>query len=109
MTRQVKQYIELSDIIGIRLECNHCKTTLSFPLSERFDFQKIIDCPSCGRTWVSEPMGPTVVPEIESAIASLKALSRALGAESKFNTQLRLTLELTPEPLASDHAVSDKG
>jgi hypothetical protein len=109
MTKQVKQYIEISDIIGVRFECKQCHTSVSYPLSERFNLGKLTDCPSCGATWVFDPLGPSIAQEIANATESLKTLAHVLGTEGKFNTQLRFTFELAPDSSASDHVASCRG
>ncbi len=95
MTSQTNHYIELSDILGLRFECKTCGTSVSFPLSQNFDLLKLNDCPSCGKPWVSFPMGASIKGEIEGVIKAIVRLSGALSPEGKFPTQLALKLEVS--------------
>jgi hypothetical protein len=71
MTSHTKHYIEPADIAGLRLECKHCKTSVSFTLSQNFDFDKLNDCPSCGKTWVSNGYATSIQAEIRAVVGSI--------------------------------------
>jgi len=100
MTSQTKHYIELSDILGLRFECAACNASVSFPLSQKFDLEKLSDCPGCSKTWVTFPMGPSIRGEIETLIRAITQLGGALTPDSKFPTKLVLRLEIAASPRA---------
>lgn len=51
MTSQTKCFIEMSDVIALHVECNHCHTSLSLSLQEGVKEGVIKKCPSCGMEW----------------------------------------------------------
>lgn len=50
MTKQTKQYIEVSDIVAFRCECRVCGTSLTVPV-EKDVGRSILKCPRCGNGW----------------------------------------------------------
>ncbi|MGA2371143.1 MAG: hypothetical protein ABSG11_10785 [Candidatus Korobacteraceae bacterium] len=98
MTSQTKHYIELSDILALRFECKNCKTSVTFGMSQNFDLKKLSDCPGCKKTWVYDGYDISIQAEIEEVINSIKRLSGILGPEGKFQTELRLFLEIAQSP-----------
>jgi hypothetical protein len=54
MTSETKHFIELSDVIALRLKCRHCNAELHVTLDElpRTDGALSI-CPNCKRPWAT--------------------------------------------------------
>lgn len=60
MTVQTKRFIELSDILGLRIECRGCGCSITM-LNEadaidtilRPDSSVLVSCPSCRKKWTS--------------------------------------------------------
>jgi hypothetical protein len=82
MTTQTKTFIELSDIIGLRLECKSCGCSLALGsakgqeivdsmLSMRND--TLLKCPTCGAGWM-QTLNPNSL-----ADTALKELVRKLS------------------------------
>jgi hypothetical protein len=53
MTSQTKNYIEVSDIIGIRCECKECHAALALPLATDVG-KSLLVCPRCGKGWARQ-------------------------------------------------------
>jgi hypothetical protein len=102
MTTQTKTFIELSDIIGLRLECKACGCSLALGSGKG---QEIIDsmlsirnntllnCPTCGAAWMQ-----TLDPN-RSADTALKELVRKLRDFKTIepNYGCTVSLEIKPE------------
>jgi hypothetical protein len=50
MTTQTKNFIELSDIIALRIDCKKCKTISVFPFEEFRDIPQ--SCPNCEQEFI---------------------------------------------------------
>ena len=106
MTIQTKHFIDLSDIVALRLVCKYCDASLSVPLSDeklKTDNMKnlfLSECPSCGRNW-AEAGGSTNEPLITRFTAALNRLRDTFEAASHIG--MTLVLEIKPE------AVPDQG
>jgi hypothetical protein len=50
MTKTVRTYVELSDLTGLHLECEHCHSSLTIPF-QRLDRGVPIKCPNCNEDW----------------------------------------------------------
>lgn len=57
MTNQTKYFIEPSDILALAFECTECKTLLSIPQLDQYQFAAQKLCPVCGNTWFTDPVG----------------------------------------------------
>ena len=109
MTIQTKHFIELTDLIALRLTCKHCGATLSLLLSdaklamgENSQSTFLSSCPSCHRNWAD--LGETTYePQIKKATAALNRLTQLLHGESAVPLGFSLTLEITPEAVPEDH------
>jgi ribosomal protein S27AE len=53
MTAQIKHYIEVSDILAIRCECNRCHAVLTLPLAKDVG-ASLLACPRCGEGWARQ-------------------------------------------------------
>jgi hypothetical protein len=105
MTIQTKHFIELSDLVALRLVCKHCGATLSLLLSddklaagENSLNTFLSTCPSCHREW-AELGGSTYEPTIRKATAALNRLKGLLYGELAEPLGFSLTLEIKPEAM----------
>ena len=78
MTVKTKRYVELSDILTLKLTCKGCDSALEIPLSvdlaRNEHMQKLDSCPVCLRPWVSRNGDTyhTVVAGLPTAINKLR-------------------------------------
>ena len=99
MTTQTKIFIELADIIGLRLQCNTCKCSLAMETEDETGTVNnllagnntvLLKCPTCGANW-TEPASRQAV-----ADTSLKELFRKLQdvkrAERGFGCSITLEI-----------------
>lgn len=94
MTAQLKYFIDLSDIVGIRCECKNpeCRATLLLPLNGDM-FDALISCPKCKRGW-ARLNGTTYELEVKKYLAelgSLKEMAKHVG--------FTLTLEINEQAI----------
>jgi hypothetical protein len=50
MTKTIKTYVELADLTGVHLECEHCHSSLTIPF-QRLDRGIPAKCPNCNEDW----------------------------------------------------------
>ena len=101
MTSQMKQFIELSDMLSLRFECKHCKSELLLPsardLSEKEECGRLNKCPACDKPWASIN-GSTCQPAIGKFLESLNTLRGMLGIhQGAFPAGFNLTIEVKKE------------
>ena len=53
MSAQAKYLIETSDIVALRVECEHCRAALSKPIRKHKNtfVEALQKCPNCGEPW----------------------------------------------------------
>ena len=69
MTSQTKKFIELADIIGVRIECRNTKCGASLLLTDNQimtiageSSSTLFKCPACGSSWTIPPPDPNSNP-----------------------------------------------
>lgn len=72
MTTQIKRFIELGDIIALRIDCRHCGASISLLVSRAIELERVRACPSCGRPWLNLPTGSNIEPVVKGCIAAIK-------------------------------------
>ena len=103
MTIQVKHYIELSDLVSLRIVCNHCQATLILPLSDHKLREEpssnmfLAACPNCHQAW-TDSGGSSYEPLVRTATAGLARLLRIMEGETKVPLGFKLTFEVKAEP-----------
>jgi hypothetical protein len=97
MTTQTQKLIDLADILTIRMSCDDCGCTLSFPvtrdISTTEEFRKLDTCPMCRRSWASHG-NSTYQPLIAGFLSGLNNLRNALGSTK---LGFSLSLEMAPD------------
>ena len=90
MTSQIKQYIEVSEIIAFRCECRQCGTSLTLPI-EKDVGRSLHQCPRCGFGWtrLQNSTNEVVVEQFAEKAKALADLMPHMG--------FTLTLELKGE------------
>jgi len=102
MTIQTKRFIELSDILAVRLTCKHCGATLSFPIGDdklkrdQSSSPFLSVCPSCHQIW-AELGGSSYESVITRTTAALNRLREILHGNPPAPLGFSLVLEITPE------------
>ncbi len=94
MTSETKRFIELSDLLSLRLECKHCHSELLLSslrsLGTKEEQGKLNRCPVCSRDWALVN-GSTCELTIAEFLKALNSLRDALGS---FPAGFKLTLEI---------------
>jgi hypothetical protein len=102
MTSQTKKFIELSDVISLRLKCKSCASELLIPSSRDIDNReeqgKLSECPVCRKDWALVN-GSTC----ESTIAKFMSSLNKLRAEMKsFPAGFFLAFEINNDEVPND-------
>jgi hypothetical protein len=86
---------ELSDIVGIQLECDTCHTLVS--LKPRTWIPDSIECPGCRHHFVKKEsrQGAIQSPEFSALEAFVNAMKTLSTMGAQLNCQLRLEFEHT--------------
>lgn len=99
MTSQTKRFIELSDVVGIRLECRKCGCALLLDTNHKDALDNLLNpankilstCPACGNLWAGLPDGrmafDTEVKDLFRRLEQVKVL------ETKFGFSLSLEIK----------------
>jgi hypothetical protein len=108
MTSQTKKFIELSDIVGLRLECKTCGCALLIEISRTDGTLEnllaktnsvLSQCPTCGSQWTSAPTGLLAFDsEVKELFRQMRDLKKI---EAKFGCLLTLEIKGEPEQSAS--------
>jgi hypothetical protein len=77
MTTETKTFIELSDIIGIKVECGNCHSTVTIPVEQKMNFKGMGQCHNCGEAWLSLAM-TNKEPEMAACASAILAASETL-------------------------------
>lgn len=98
MTSETRKFIEPRDIIGVRLECVHCKAILLLPFDRPFDLEHLRICPHCHVPWTRLPNGQSVEAAILQCVDKVQTLNALL--ENKQFDGFSLMLEVKEEKKA---------
>ncbi|MGA7766824.1 MAG: hypothetical protein WCA27_11450 [Candidatus Sulfotelmatobacter sp.] len=87
MTAEVKYYLDLDDVLAVRLECSACHVSSSFPLAKLTRAPH--ECPYCHADWVipqtAEEKGiTTFLQGLRAAIDALKGRPFKLSLEVNY-------------------------
>jgi hypothetical protein len=97
MTSQTKKYIELSDLLVLKMTCKGCGSALEIPMSRslsgREDDLKLKACPVCLAPWALRD-DANYHPAISGFTAAVKTLANAVTVG---NLGFSLTIEITDE------------
>jgi DNA replicative helicase MCM subunit Mcm2 (Cdc46/Mcm family) len=103
VTTTTQTFIEPSDIIAVRLECNKCHATMTSPISSGMIFERLKFCHNCGQSLLTL-QNDTVVPKIEKcaqaiidASKELKEWHRVLASNGSKGFTITLELAQPPE------------
>jgi ribosomal protein S27AE len=72
MTTQTKTFIELPDILAVRVECGKCHSTVTMPIARNMNFAGMKRCPNCGNAWLAVEMS-SIEPQIKACAESIRA------------------------------------
>jgi hypothetical protein len=80
MTSETQRFIELSDILSLKLKCKGCGSALTIPstrqMAMREELGKLSTCPICRKPWATLE-GSTYEPLIIEFVSSLNKLRTA--------------------------------
>jgi hypothetical protein len=102
MTEQTKRFIELSDIVGLRLTCKQCGSSLSVPRDKLSRLP--VNCVNCMAEWDAYNSD-----DLQRKITALIDAMNVMGRLSE-RKGFTFTVELSPAPRADEgRASGDKG
>jgi hypothetical protein len=88
MTNQTKQFIEMSDILAVRLECKDCGSSLLVALGKTVRPPYV--CPNCNVPWWDDPDSPALK-ALDSFLVGIKRIGPLMK-----NQSVALSLEVSP-------------
>jgi hypothetical protein len=96
MTIEQKLIIGVDDIRGMRVECGHCRSALSFSLDETVRIPEL--CPACREPWIDtfKGAGQHTVAAVDQFIAALKQLRRVRAELKGEPTTVRFEFNIPP-------------
>jgi hypothetical protein len=90
MTIQAKHFIEPSDIIGLRFECNKCHSTISMVISPEVRVDALMMCPNCQTPWLGLPGSSDISSAVKEFIGSIVKMSATIKQWNEGMAVLRL-------------------
>ena len=90
MTIQTKHFIELSDIIALRLDCKNCFASLTCSRGDKIEAKLLRVCPQCNEPWAALPGGSTIELEITKLVSALREAKLTLGESRGIPERWRL-------------------
>jgi hypothetical protein len=82
MTSETYNFIDLSDLIGMKMECTACRSAMIIPFEEARK-EAPQRCPNCGEHWGNgNPSARPTSNFIAMVFQSVAALKRELGSDS---------------------------
>jgi hypothetical protein len=95
MTSQTKKFIELSDVVALRIQCGGCGLTVSVPISS---FQSVPrSCSNCSTPFIGYESQSALNDTLNEMIAAFKKTQR-LSEHYRFKFSFEIS---EPTPLAS--------
>lgn len=92
MTSQTKLFIEISDVLAIRLECKKCGASLIMSLAESVQLPRA--CINCNHDWWDD-VDKSAQDGIRELLAAVKKIERAIEKQG-----VKFSLEIVPEQSA---------
>jgi hypothetical protein len=94
MTSHIKQYVEMSDMAAINIECTRCSTSLTLKMPT--DGTRIPNvCPGCNETWSDEFSAAKPMQRMAEFLSCYKRLTSILDDADLI--QFKLKFEVTPD------------
>jgi hypothetical protein len=87
VTTRTRHYIDLEDLLGLRFECEKCKTSIDVSLGQVNAIPQ--RCPICDRHWMSPNRGDMNGDQIHSLITSFLADFKSLRNAANNETSPR--------------------
>ncbi len=103
MTTQTKTFIELSDILAVRVQCSKCQSTVTIPIARYMNFAGMKRCTNCGNAWLAvemssiEPQIKACAETIRATVEELKNWQRTLSTMGSEGFSLALEIAQPPE------------
>jgi ribosomal protein S27AE len=102
MTSQTQTFIELSDILSVRVECGKCQSTVTIPITREMNLGGMRRCSNCGNAWLAVEM-TSIEEQVKDCAATIRATVDELRNWHKTLATMgskgfSLTLEIQPEP-----------
>jgi hypothetical protein len=110
MTSQTKHYIELSDIVAIRIECGGCHASTSLPIADNLKTNAIKVCPHCNEQWAQLIQGANLEQRFKDLAHILVDFKNAVRMIKEHDKEYKasVSLELTADALPSGRASHEK-
>ncbi len=94
MTSQTKQFIEVSDLLGVRLECKYCGGSLLISLRKTVTLP--LTCVNCNSDWFDDPDSLA-----RGAIGNFVGVVKKLGSLLE-KQGVKFSIEVTPPEKSSE-------
>jgi len=101
VTTTTQTFIELADILSLRMECGKCHSTVTVPIARDMSFAGMKRCSNCGTAWLTFDMS-TIEPQINACASAIRSTVDELNSWRKTldavgSAGFSLTIEITSE------------
>jgi hypothetical protein len=98
----MRHYIDLSDLLGLRMECKECHASLELPMA-RNGSRVPLACPNCKAEWFDQYAQPNIGGLIAGFVEQFKYLKNAFDQSP--TAHFTMTLEISgPTPAKGSQA-----
>jgi hypothetical protein len=94
MTKTIRTYVELTDLTGVHLECEHCHSSLTIPF-QRLDRGIPKMCPNCNEDWGKREGRRDDEPIPNRYVRELGAVLKNLVQEASTSTGVKISFEVS--------------
>jgi hypothetical protein len=77
MTTQTRTFIQLSDILSLRIECGKCGSAVTIPIARNMNFKSLGVCRNCSEPWLTFAMS-TIESAVEDCARTIQTTSQVL-------------------------------
>jgi hypothetical protein len=100
MGAQTKRFVEIADILSLRLECKECKSAISMSINGRqINEAPFVRCPVCGLPWLDrgETSYQGLFARLTDALGKIARAETAATAGPGMRIYFEIAPELKPE------------
>ena len=101
MTSQTKHFIELSDIVGFRIECENerCRASVCIGMDKALRTSSLRACPYCNEPWAQLPEGSNIEPTIQKFVDGMVSFQDILRRRKEIlgDKGFSIMLEIKPD------------
>lgn len=94
MTHQTAHFLEMSDILGFKVECKQCHASVFLSKEANVRLDRFRHCPNCNEPWFQLPEGSTIEKSVKDFVDAFQHFEALLGRVEKVSGDGRFAFSL---------------